>query len=145
MPLQPQALLNGDHPRKIQLFIEALRAYGRASLRVNGASMFPALWPGDSVEICATGIEELRIGDLAAFTREKRIFVHRVVACCVIDGASVLITRGDALDADDPPVRKSELLGTASLTEKVPRTFLRRVRQTLQYRLLPPVREKIRS
>ena len=145
MPLQPQALLNGDHPRKIQLFIEALRSYGRASLRVSGTSMWPELWPGDTVEIRIAAMSEMKVGDLAAFTREERVFVHRVVASRRIDGALVLITRGDALDSDDPPVHESELLGVASLTEKVPRTFLRRIRQTLHYRLLPPVREKIRT
>jgi hypothetical protein len=106
--------------------------------------MWPALWPGDAVEIRAIGIEEMKVGDLAAFKREERIFVHRVVACRVIDGAPVLITRGDALDADDPPVRESELLGIAFPTERIPRTFLSRIRQTLHYRLLPPVWEKLR-
>jgi hypothetical protein len=106
--------------------------------------MWPELWPGDMVEICVAAMNEMNVGNLAAFTRDGRIFVHRVVTHRTVDEALVLITRGDALDVDDPPVRESELLGIARLTERVPRTFFRRVRQTIHYRLLPPVWAKVR-
>lgn len=138
MPLQPQTVVDADHRRKCQLFIQALRSYGRASLRVTGTSMWPALWPGDTVEIRAAQVSEIKIGDLAAFTRDDRIFIHRVIRN-TMNGAATLVTRGDALLTEDPPVRESEVLGVASVTERVPRTFLSRLRQTVRYRLLPPV------
>ncbi len=144
MPLQPQTFVDADHRRKCQLFIQALRSYGCASLRVTGTSMWPALWPGDTVEIRAAQLEKIEPGALVAFTRDDRIFIHRVVRKTV-DSPATLITRGDALPAEDPPVAGSEFLGVASVTEKVPRTFLRRLRRTVQYRLLPPVRDRIRS
>ena len=144
MPLQPQTVVDADHRRKCQLFIQALRSYGRASLRVTGTSMWPALWPGDTVEIRSAQFDEIKIGDLAAFTRDDRIFIHRVIRN-TMNGAATLVTRGDALPAEDPPVRESELLGVASVTERVPRTFLSRLRQTVRYRLLPPVRNGISS
>jgi signal peptidase len=144
MPLQSQIVVDAEHRRKCQLFIQALRFYGCASLRVTGTSMWPALWPGDTVEIRAAQFEEIETGVMVAFTRDERIFIHRVVRKAM-DSSATLITRGDALHADDPPVRESEFLGVASVAEKVPRTFLRRLRQTVQYRLLPPVRDRIRS
>ena len=144
MPLQPQTVVDADHRRKCQLFIQALRSYGRASLRVTGTSMWPALWPGDTVEIRSAQIGEIKVGDLAAFTRDDRIFIHRVIRN-TMNGAATLVTRGDALPAEDPPVRESELLGVASVTERVPRTFLSRLRQSVRYRLLPPVRNGISS
>ena len=144
MPLQPQTVVDADHRRKCQLFIQALRSYGRASLRVTGTSMWPALWPGDTVEIRSARFDEIRIGDLAAFTRDDRIFIHRVIRN-TMNGAATLVTRGDALPDEDPPVRESELLGIATVTERVPRTFLSRLRQSVRYRLLPPVRNGISS
>lgn len=143
MPFQSQIVVDADHRQKCQLFIQALRSYGRASLRVTGTSMWPALWPGDTVEIRAAQLEQIETGALAAFTRDDRIFIHRVVRKA--HGSRTLITRGDALSTEDPPVRQSELLGIASVTEKVARTFLSRLRQTVHYRLLPPVRDRIRS
>jgi len=144
MPLQPQTVVDADHRRKCQLYIQALRSYGCASLRVTGTSMWPALWPGDTVEIRTAQLNEINLGDLAAFTRDDRIFIHRVIRSTV-EGSAVLVTRGDALPVEDPPVRESELLGIASVIERVPRTFLSRLRQTFRYRLLPPVRSRIRS
>jgi len=144
MPLQPQTVVDADHRRKCQLFIQALRSYGSASLRVTGTSMWPALWPGDTVEIRTAQFDEINIGDLAAFTRDDRIFIHRVILNTV-EGSAALVTRGDALPVEDPPVRESELLGIATVIERVPRTFLSRLRQTVRYRLLPPVRNGISS
>jgi hypothetical protein len=101
--------------------------------------MWPALWPGDTVEIRTAPLNEIKIGDLAAFTRDDRIFIHRAIRI-TIDHAATLVTRGDALPVEDPPVRESELLGIGNVTDLVPRTFLSRLRQTVRYRLLPPVR-----
>jgi hypothetical protein len=111
---------------------------------VTGTSMWPALWPGDTVEIRTAQFDEINIGDLAAFTRDDRIFIHRVIRNAV-EGSAALVTRGDALPVEDPPVRESELLGIATVIERVPRTFLSRLRQTVRYRLLPPVRNGISS
>lgn len=143
MPLQSQTIVDTEHSMKCQLLIQALRSYGEVSLRVTGTSMWPALWPGDRVEIRTTGFDEIKKGELIAFTRDDRIFVHRVVRKD-LDGSAICITRGDALSVDDPPVRESELLGVARVTEKVPRTFLSRLRQTVRYRLLSPVLTRTR-
>ena len=117
MPLQPQTVVDADHRRKCQLFIQALRSYGRASLRVTGTSMWPALWSGDTVEIRSAQFDEIKIGDLTAFTRDDRIFIHRVIRN-TMNGAATLVTRGDALPVEDPPVCESELLGIATVTEQ---------------------------
>jgi hypothetical protein len=52
----------------------------------------------------------LVLGDIAVFTRDDRLFAHRVVR----RGAGpipCLITRGDALSEPDHPVHANELLG----------------------------------
>jgi Peptidase S24-like len=143
MPLQSQIVVDADHRQKCQLLIQALGIYRCVSLRVTGTSMWPAIWPGDTVEIRAAQFQGIDAGALVAFTRNDRIFVHRVVR--EADSSATFITRGDALPHDDPPVRESEFLGVASVTAKVPRTLLHRLRQTLHYRLLPTVRDRIRS
>jgi hypothetical protein len=62
-----------------------------------------------------------------------------------MDGAAALVTRGDALSFEDPPVRESELLGIATVTDRAPRTILSRLRQAVHFRLLSPARNGIRS
>jgi signal peptidase I len=145
MPVQSQIVVDADHGLKCQLLIQALRSYGHVSLRVTGTSMWPALRPGDKVDIRAAQFDEVKIGALAAFSRHERIFVHRIVRKSTIDGRAALITRGDALPAEDPPVLESEFLGMAQMVDRLPRSFLSWLREAVQYRLLPPVLERIRS
>ncbi len=107
--------------------------------------MLPALWPGDVVEVRTATIPEVNVNDIVAFSRDERIFVHRVLRQDLVAGVPVLITRGDALAYDDPAVNCAELLGLARVTERVPRTVLSWIRKAVQFRLLPPVLERLRS
>jgi len=45
------------------------------------------------------------------YSRDGRLFAHRVVACLDSPGQPLLITRGDRLNHDDPAVCSAELLG----------------------------------
>ena len=45
------------------------------------------------------------------FSREGRLFAHRVVRKVRSRGECCWITRGDSLPQDDPPVSREELLG----------------------------------
>lgn len=137
MPVQSQVIVDDDHRLKCKLFIEALRAYGSARLRVSGTSMWPALWPGDTVEIRSASISQARVNELIAFTRDGRLFVHRVIAETRAECAE-LGTRGDALPSADAPVRDSEFLGIAKIVEQVPRSLLSRIRQAIRYRVIAP-------
>ena len=101
-PAQDQA-----HALKCDLASEVLRTSGRLRLRVTGWSMLPAIWPGDTLEVEITKREELSAGDVVLFTRERRLFAHRVLRT----NDHGIITHGDAMPQPDPLVDKNELLG----------------------------------
>jgi hypothetical protein len=95
---------------------EVVRTHGELRLRVFGTSMAPAILPGDVVSIRRASLTDISPDEIVLFSREGRFFVHRVVDRRV--GAAgnkqdepCLITRGDCLRHDDPPVSSPELLG----------------------------------
>jgi len=78
--------------------------------------MSPAIWPGDLLTFEPIRIEQVKRGDVVLFRAEgpsssesggQRLTAHRVVDL----DSSCLVTRGDALEACDPPVQASALLG----------------------------------
>ena len=83
-----------------------LRSVGRLRIAVVGSSMLPAVRPHDLLLVRRCTIESARVGDIAVFTRDERLFAHRVIAT-----GPRLHTRGDALAVADPPVDAAELLG----------------------------------
>ena len=90
------------------LFEETLRTFGSARLRVQGSSMLPAFRPGDDVLVRWSDQDDAEAGDVIAFNREGRLFVHRVTGR---DASGRIITRGDALPAADAPISEGEYLG----------------------------------
>ncbi|HVB81607.1 MAG TPA: S24/S26 family peptidase [Candidatus Binataceae bacterium] len=94
------------------LIAQALRAArGPVMLRVGGSSMVPAIWPGDIIEVSSVNDRSLPEQAVALFGRDGRLCAHRIVAVESHDGATRLITRGDALAACDPPLPCAEVLG----------------------------------
>ena len=73
--------------------------------------MLPTLWPGDCLTIQSHSIEEVQPGDLVLYARDGRFFVHRVTRKCRLGEETFLITRGDCMNEEDPPVEKRDLLG----------------------------------
>jgi signal peptidase I len=75
--------------------------------------MLPTIWPGDTLLVESAPANEVSVGDIVLFGRDRRLFAHRVVAkdCC---NGSQLVTRGDAMQVPDPVVEESELLGKVS-------------------------------
>ncbi len=67
--------------------------------------MLPSLRPGDEIQLQSIPLSELKRGDIVAYRRDDRLFVHRAI------GATPLTTRGDALTQADAPVLQSELVG----------------------------------
>ena len=91
-----------------------LRADGSVCFKVLGASMFPWIRSGDLVFVRSFAYEQASRGDVVLFERAGRLFVHRVIraAAAAAGGESgALITKGDALDAEDEPVTRAEFLG----------------------------------
>jgi len=97
----------GTQPFKCGVAAELLRRFGQLRLRVTGASMLPAIWPGDIVTIHSVRLSDVSRGDLVLFFRGQRFFVHRVLD--VSDDS--LLTRGDSVLGPDLPVSSQELLG----------------------------------
>lgn len=94
---------------KCDLFLEVLRSFGSARLRVTGTSMLPSIWPGDILEVglfplssfeslhqqdgsissfpgrgragerLAEARDSIQPGELVLYERSGRFFAHRVV------------------------------------------------------------------
>ena len=92
--------------------IEAVRetlAQGRAmTFTVRGDSMVPTLRDGDQVTIIPADPDKLQPGELVTYVDAgSQIITHRVVR---VEG-TMLITRGDNRDQDDPAVLFGRVLG----------------------------------
>jgi signal peptidase I len=102
---------------------EIVRDFGEVRLCAFGTSMAPSILPGDLLVIQKAGIDEISPGEVVLFSREGRLFIHRVADRKVSFTAesleeSILITRGDRLCQDDPPVSSRELLGRVVCLER---------------------------
>jgi len=93
---------------KNELVCDSVRQHGSVRIRVQGSSMLPSLRPGDEVNLQSIPLSTIKIGDIIAYQRDGRLFVHRVIAN---DPAGQLLTRGDTLLQADAPVSGDELLG----------------------------------
>ena len=89
------------------LFRDLLARFGRARLRVFGLSMWPAVKPGDVLEVRAVPAHDLLPGDVILFVRHGALFAHRLVGRT----GRLLRTRGDAHWRCDPLLRPSQVLG----------------------------------
>jgi hypothetical protein len=92
---------------RCDLIASAVREYGEVQLRVTGESMKPTLNPGALVVIRKADFGSITLGVLAAFQRDGRLFIHRVVF--VRNGR--IITCGDAHMTPDPAIQEHEFIG----------------------------------
>ena len=114
----PNMAFSSQNRVRLELAAELLERGERLSLRVNGSSMLPSLFPGDLLTFRRCARSEIVVGDIVLFLREGRCFVHRVAERMAVGGDSRLRTRGDALTACDPPVGENEVLGRLSRVER---------------------------
>ena len=91
-----------------------IRRFGVLRLRVNGFSMLPSIWPGDAVCVSRVDWDAYRPGDVVLYTRNGRLFVHRLVE----KAGGAAVTRGDALLDRDPAVGAGDVLGRVVLIER---------------------------
>lgn len=103
---------------RLELSAELLQRGERLSLRVNGSSMLPSLFPGDLLTFRRCAPEEIVVGDIVLFMREGRCFVHRVAERMAGAASPRLRTRGDALPACDAPLVETEVLGRLAVVER---------------------------
>jgi signal peptidase I len=109
-PLKP--VLNEVHSIKCEMAAEVLRTSGLLRLQVSGWSMLPTICPGDRLIIERSVRAELTEGDIVLVSRDRRLFVHRLLSKGV-EGADFQ-TRGDAMRTPDPPVGGAQVLGRIS-------------------------------
>jgi signal peptidase I len=97
---------------------EIVRTFGMVRLRASGTSMVPSILPGDLISIQRAGLREISPGEVVVFIQNGRLLVHRVVSSGSSFDTPWLITRGDRLCHNDPPVFSSELLGRVVSVER---------------------------
>ena len=97
------------------LVSDVLRSFGRVRIRVRGSSMLPCVLPGDILAVQRQQLHDVAPGDIVLFTHENRLFAHRVVERitpgALTRGAACLVTCGDSVPENDPPVFARQLLG----------------------------------
>ena len=101
-----------------ELLQDLIRSSGEGRVRATGASMAPAIWPGDDLviqRICGP----LSLGDVVAFLRDGRLFIHRITRASA--GATTITTQGDRLFVPDPPVSLDALIGLVTRVERAGR------------------------
>jgi signal peptidase I len=102
----------------LELAVEVARTFGRLRLRVTGTSMMPSIQPGDLLSVGRVGLREASPGEIVLFARGGRLFAHRIVERGGNPHDPYLVTRGDRLLDNDPPVFQSELLGHVKAIER---------------------------
>ncbi len=100
---------------KCTLAAELVRTHGRLRLRVNGLSMLPAIWPADIVTIQRREPSALLPGEIVLVEQHGSFRLHRFIEAL---GDRRLITRGDSLPTDDPPVSPEQVLGVVTSIQR---------------------------
>jgi signal peptidase I len=90
-----------------ELVFGVARQSGEVQIKVSGGSMLPLMWPGDLVTVQPCELSDLKAGEIVLHGKNEKLTVHRVTRIA----ADYLITRGDSLPCDDPPVQASEIVG----------------------------------
>ncbi len=109
---------------RCRLAAEALRSWGTLKVRARGVSMLPTLWPGDVITIQSVLPEQVEPGEIVLYMRQGRFFIHRIVSCDLSSDTAILVTRGDCILENDPPVGRSELLGKVVEVRRSGSTFM---------------------
>ncbi|BEP18297.1 hypothetical protein PYJP_16490 [Pyrofollis japonicus] len=81
-------------------------------LIILSGSMKPSIDVGDIVVV--KPVSRINIGSIVAYKASNRIVVHRVINISI----DKLITKGDANNAPDPPISRSQVLGVVNV--KIP-------------------------
>jgi len=90
-----------------ELAAASLQQHGKLRLRVTGSSMLPTICPQDILLIRHCPLGAAAEGDIVLFTRDRRLFAHRVTE----RRGAVLVTQGDSIGQADAPVDATEFLG----------------------------------
>jgi signal peptidase I len=103
------------HSLECELAADVLRSSGKLRLPAVGRSMVPTIWPGDTLTIERTNIEDVCQGDIALFVRHGRLVAHRVMGKNSGQQNAQITTQGDGMCQPDAPITNLELLGKVRL------------------------------
>lgn len=104
-PVEPRGAVELD------LATEVLHTFGELRFAAQGSSMLPSIFPGETLLVLRQPAASVRPGHVVLFSRDGRFCAHRVVRRTHIAARPFVVTRGDALTQEDPPVAEHELLG----------------------------------
>lgn len=90
-----------------ELVADVARSFDEVRLKVTGASMLPAVWPGDILVVERQNSAEVQPGQIVLCLRDGGLMAHRMVR----RSGEHLVTRGDSLLHSDPPAHGSEVVG----------------------------------
>lgn len=96
---------------KLELATDVLRSFGELRFVARGASMIPAIFPGDVLLVRHQLLAAMRCGDVALWSSHGCFCAHRVLRVENARDESAIVTCGDALRDEDAPVTCSEFLG----------------------------------
>lgn len=119
-----------------RLAADSVHKWGGIRLPAMGISMVPAIQPGDVLSIQPVDPKEVSLGDIVVYVREQILVVHRIVRTSAASTEQYLVTRGDRLLRDDPPILPGDLIGRVASIERRNRRvkvqpFLNRVEHAL--------------
>jgi hypothetical protein len=98
---------NARADARIALARDVLARSGALSLRATGGSMLPAIAPGDLLTFRKSTGAAIAPGQVVLLRSDDRLVAHRMVG----ERAGTIVTRGDALDADDAVHQHADVLG----------------------------------
>src|SRR3974390_327732 len=113
-----QSAVSSPDQQKVSMAVEILKTSGSLRFAARGYSMLPALWPGDVLTIQAVPWQSLNSGDVVLYTREGRLYAHRVLRRMTTSDGESIVVRGDSMPRADRPVLAEELLGRVKLVER---------------------------
>ena len=96
------------------LVADVARVSGKVQLKVAGASMVPALWPGDMVTVKRCHPSQLGPESIVVFRQNDRLIVHRWVR----REGDRIVTRGDARPCFDAPVGPAQMIGCVDMATR---------------------------
>ncbi len=123
----------------LELVAETLRKFSEVRFIAQGTSMLPTIYPGDCVKVKTFGRETPHCGEAVLCGRGGEFRVHRIVAILEQEPERLYILRGDSLEANDPAVAGSELLGRVVSVKRGGNTFAPDLRMDARGRVLRAV------
>lgn len=115
------------HTAAVELAAELIARQPSLRLRVTGASMLPAIRPGDILHVSHCRPADAAIGDIVLVKREARLYAHRVI----FRSDSNVVTRGDVLPRSDPATSPQAFLGRVTAVSRGGARFAPKTRWTL--------------